>query len=119
MASSLPAWRVGRLAGFGQLGEGAVVERMFEVIPGYTSVVKTAISIPDETFARAEEHAEALGMSRSEFFTRAVRRYVEHLEAESLTGRINAAIDMAWPDGVTIDAVRYGRRHTASGDGAW
>jgi antitoxin MazE6 len=119
MALSLPAWRIGRLAGFGQGGEAVAVERMFEVIPGYTPVVKTAISIPDETFARAEEHAVALGMSRSEFFTRAVRRYIEHLEAESLTGRINAAIDMAWPDGVTIDAVRYGHRHPMTGDGAW
>jgi hypothetical protein len=92
---------------------------MFEVIPGYTPDVKTAISIPDETFARAEEHAAALGVSRSEFFTRAVRRYIEHLEAESLTGRINAAIDMAWPEGVTFDAVRYGdRRHTRDGN-AW
>jgi predicted DNA-binding protein len=83
---------------------------MSEVIPGYTPDVKTAISIPDETFARAEEHAAALGMSRSEFFTRAVRRYLEHLEAQSLTGRINTGIDMAWPEGVTFDAVRYGRR---------
>jgi hypothetical protein len=119
MALSLPAWRVGRLADFGRLDEGVAVERMFEVIPGYTPVVKTAISIPDETFARAEEHAAALGMSRSEFFTRAVRRYIEHLEAESLTGRINAAIDMAWPNGVTIDTVRYGHRNPMTGGAAW
>jgi hypothetical protein len=91
---------------------------MSEVIPGYTSDVKTAISIPDETFARAEEHAAALGVSRSEFFTRAVRRYMEYLEAESLIGQINAAIDAAWPEGVTFDAVRYGdRRHRRKG--AW
>jgi antitoxin MazE6 len=83
---------------------------MYEVIPGYTRRVKTAISIPDETFARAERQAAALGMSRSEFFTRAVRRYLEQLEAESLTGRINLAVDMAWPDGVTIDPVEHGVR---------
>jgi hypothetical protein len=83
---------------------------MFEVIPGYTPDVKTAISIPDETFARAEEHAAALGVSRSEFFTRAVRRYIDHLDAGSLTGRIDVAIDAAWPEGVTFDAVAYGRR---------
>jgi hypothetical protein len=70
--------------------------------------VKTAISIPDDTFARAEQQAAALGMSRSEFFTRAVRRYLEQLEAESLTGRINLAVDMAWPDGVIIEAVQHG-----------
>jgi hypothetical protein len=92
---------------------------MFEVIPGYTPDVKTAISIPDETFARAEEHAAALGVSRSEFFTRAVRRYIEHLEAESLTGRINAAIDVAWPEGVTFDAVRYGRARRRPDEAAW
>jgi hypothetical protein len=59
--------------------------------------VKTAISIPDETFARAERQAAVLGVSRSEFFTRAVRRYLEQLDAESLTDRINVAVDLAWP----------------------
>jgi hypothetical protein len=92
---------------------------MFEVIPGYTPDVKTAISIPDQTFARAEQQAAALGVSRSEFFATAVRRYLEHLEAESLPGRINAAIDMAWPDGVTFDAVRYGDRHHTRGGVPW
>ena len=92
---------------------------MFEVIPGYTPDVKTAISIPDETFARAEEHAAALGMSRSEFFTRAVRRYIEQLDAQSLTGRINTAIDVAWPEGVTFDAVRYGRGRRPRDGAGW
>ena len=92
---------------------------MFEVIPGYTSDVKTAISIPDETFAQAEQHAAALGMSRSEFFTRAVRRYIDHLEVQSLTGRINMAIDAAWPEGVTFDAVRYGGRHRSDDGAKW
>ena len=67
--------------------------------------MKTAISIPDEIFAQAEERAAALGMSRSEFFTRAVRRYLDHLEAESLTSRINSAIDMAWPDPSVVEVV--------------
>jgi hypothetical protein len=75
--------------------------------------VKTAISIPDETFARAERQAAALGVSRSEFFTRAVRRYLEQLEAESLTSRINLAVDVAWPDNVTIEAITHGRRRPA------
>jgi metal-responsive CopG/Arc/MetJ family transcriptional regulator len=80
--------------------------------------VKTAISIPDETFAQAEERAAALGMSRSEFFTRAVRRYLEHLDAESLTGRINLALDVAWPDPATMEVVvDYRHRRAAPGDG--
>jgi metal-responsive CopG/Arc/MetJ family transcriptional regulator len=81
--------------------------------------VKTAISIPDETFVRAEEHAAALGMSRSEFFTRAVRHYMAQLDAESLTGRINAAVDVAWPDGVTIEAAAYRRHRPGPGAPAW
>ncbi len=35
--------------------------------------MKTAISIPDEVFRQAEQAAKRLGVSRSEFFTRAVR----------------------------------------------
>jgi hypothetical protein len=34
--------------------------------------VKTAISIPDATFERAERRARALGVSRSEFYAKAV-----------------------------------------------
>ncbi len=39
------------------------------VIPGYTSCVKTAISVPDATYQRATQRAKDLGMSRSEFFS--------------------------------------------------
>jgi hypothetical protein len=76
---------------------------MFEVIPGYTRLVKTAISIPDETFARAERHAAERGLTRSELFTRALRGYLDQLEAESLAGRIDVAMDMVWPDGLEVD----------------
>ena len=81
--------------------------------------MKTAISIPDETFGRAEEHAAALGMTRSEFFTRAVRYYMDHLEARALTDRINTAIDVAWPDGVVIDATAYRREMAEAREAAW
>lgn len=57
--------------------------------------MKTAISIPDETFQDAERCADALGMSRSEFFTVAARHYIDELDAQSLTSRIDAAIGRA------------------------
>ena len=38
--------------------------------------MKTAISIPDEIFREAEQAAKRLGMTRSEFFTRAVRDFL-------------------------------------------
>lgn len=56
--------------------------------------MKTAISIPDETFERVTQSAHDLGMSRSEFFTRAAVAYLEELESKSLTARINAALEL-------------------------
>jgi metal-responsive CopG/Arc/MetJ family transcriptional regulator len=44
--------------------------------------MKTAISVPDETFEKASRRAHDLGMSRSEFFSRAAARYLEELDAE-------------------------------------
>jgi metal-responsive CopG/Arc/MetJ family transcriptional regulator len=81
--------------------------------------MKTAISIPNDTFAKAEERAAALGMSRSEFFTKAAQRYIEQLDAESVTGQIDAALDLAGQDESNDAAVAAGRRRLALGDDAW
>lgn len=55
--------------------------------------MKTAISLPDETFDRVAQCASDLGMSRSEFFTRAAQRYLDDLDAQSLTGQIDSALE--------------------------
>lgn len=81
--------------------------------------MKTAISVPDETFRQSEERAAALGISRSEFFTRAAQRYLEQLEAESLTAQIDAVIDLAGPDDSATAAVAAGRRHLALAEDDW
>ncbi len=47
--------------------------------------MKTAISIPDVTFAAAEETARRLGMSRSELYSRAVHRYIGERRGEGVT----------------------------------
>jgi hypothetical protein len=86
--------------------------------------MKTAISVPDETFEAAERCAAGLGMSRSEFFTRAAQRYLQLLDEESLTGRIDAALDLVGDDDSGRLAVAAGRRRLAAaddptGDDAW
>ena len=83
--------------------------------------MKTAISVPDDTFDQAERRAAALGMSRSEFFTRAARRHMEELDAHSLTRRIDAAIDLLGVDAgeSSRSAVSAGRRVLAAGDDEW
>jgi hypothetical protein len=65
------------------------------VVQGYTRLVKTAISIPDAAFRRAEQHAAKLRLSRSEFFTRAAERWADELDREDLTDAINAALEAA------------------------
>ena len=47
--------------------------------------MKTAISVPDDTYVRASRRAKDLGMSRSEFFSRAAARYLDELDSRSLT----------------------------------
>ncbi|WP_417562887.1 ribbon-helix-helix protein, CopG family [Microbacterium sp.] len=55
--------------------------------------MKTAISIPDGVAARVEQRAAELGVSRSAFFTAAARRYLEELDADDVTLRIDMAIE--------------------------
>ena len=73
--------------------------------------MKTAISVPDYTFERASKRARDLGMSRSEFFSRAAARYLDELDSESVTGQVNLAVDgLAGEDSSGVDAVNVGHR---------
>jgi metal-responsive CopG/Arc/MetJ family transcriptional regulator len=55
--------------------------------------MKTAISVPDETFERVERATAKLGISRSEFFTRAANKWLLELEGHELTEAINRALE--------------------------
>jgi metal-responsive CopG/Arc/MetJ family transcriptional regulator len=57
--------------------------------------MKTAISLPDPLYARVDRHARKLGISRSEFFARAVERYTDQLEEPELTEAIDQVLDAA------------------------
>jgi len=73
--------------------------------------MKTAISLPEETFDRASRRAKELGMSRSEFFARAAVNYLDELDAKSLTAQMDAALDLIGEaDQSTELAVDAGRR---------
>ncbi|CAM4222800.1 CopG family transcriptional regulator [Kibdelosporangium persicum] len=81
--------------------------------------MKTAISVPDETFAQVEQRAKRLGVTRSEFYARAARFYLEHLEQQSLTNEINEALDLIGDDDSGAAAAGAGRRHLAGADDEW
>lgn len=72
--------------------------------------MKTAISVPDPTFEAASRRAQELGMSRSEFFSKAADHYLAELDAASLTTRLDAALDATTDDETEAAAVRAGRR---------
>ena len=51
--------------------------------------MKTAISLPDDVFRRAESLAKRLKMSRSELYSRAVRDYVARNAPDAVTDALN------------------------------
>ncbi len=91
--------------------------------PSYQVILngmKTAISVPDQTFERASHRADDLGMSRSEFFSRAAERYIDELDMESLTVQIDDALRrLDSPDDAVTDAVAVGRRMLEAVDDEW
>ena len=74
--------------------------------------MKTAISLPDGTFARVEQAAKRLGVSRSEFFARAAERWLDDLDEDQTTDAINRALAGAQQDTSFTDAAadRLARR---------
>ena len=53
--------------------------------PGYTFGMKTAVSIPDDVFERAERLARHTKKSRSQLFSDAVREYVARHAPDDVT----------------------------------
>jgi predicted DNA-binding protein len=51
--------------------------------------MKTAISVPDETFNHAENLAKRLKMSRSELYVKALEHYLKLHDDEALTENFN------------------------------
>ncbi len=56
---------------------------------GYTSTMKTAVSIPDSVFQAAERAASRLSMSRSELYAKAVEEFVAARCRDDVTERLN------------------------------
>ena len=77
--------------------------------------MKTAISLPDDTYEQATRQARALGISRSEFFARAARSYLDQLASHSLTQQINEALQAADDDSNAV-AAAAGRSFLAAQD---
>jgi predicted NAD-dependent protein-ADP-ribosyltransferase YbiA (DUF1768 family) len=75
--------------------------------------MKTAISIDDQTFTSAEQWAQELQVSRSEFYADAVRQKIRALEDAKITEAINRVCDdPASEDPETWELVRGAAKRT-------
>lgn len=71
-------------------------------------LVKTAISLSDDTFQRVDHAAKRLGVSRSEFFARAAERWLDALDDDGTTEAIDRAIAGLTVDHAFTDAAAAG-----------
>jgi predicted DNA-binding protein len=108
---------LGPIRGMRERTEDVVLVILIKVIPGYTEGMKTAISLPDDTYEQATRQAQALGISRSEFFARAARSYLDQLASRSLTQQIDEALRTG-DDDSNAAAAAAGRSYLA-GQGDW
>ena len=51
--------------------------------------MKTAVSIPDDLFSRAEEFAREAKLTRSALFTAAIKEYIRHHRGDDVTRKLN------------------------------
>lgn len=72
--------------------------------------MKTAVSVPNDVFNKAERLARAAGRSRSEVYSAALREYVARHDPDEVTEAVNRAIadlgDEAAPDAFLQAAAR-------------
>lgn len=81
--------------------------------------MKTAISVPDETYVRAERVAKKHRMNRSQFYARAAERYADDLESADRTAAIDAVADAVNADESTRFAITASRRVLGGVDEEW
>ncbi len=60
---------------------------------GYTNGMKTAISVPDDIFKKAEKLARKTKKSRSQLFSDALRDYLAKHTSDDVTEMMNRVID--------------------------
>jgi len=78
--------------------------------------MKTAISLPDSLFEKAERLAANLGLNRSQLFARALEAFIERHDNEAVTDRLNQvyAVEQA-----SFDEVNMEMQTQTLGDEGW
>ncbi len=66
--------------------------------------MKTAISIPDNIFNKAEVTAKQLGLARSQLYVRAIEEFIDHHNKESITKKLNVLYEAIDTEKELMDA---------------
>ena len=64
---------------------------------GYTTGMKTAISLPDALFVEADRHAKRARKSRSQLYAEAIAEYLHRHSPEEITEAMNRVADQLEP----------------------
>ncbi len=81
---------------------------------GYTKGMKTAVSVPDAVFERAEKLARRMRKSRSRFYSDALLEYVTRHDPATVTAALNALYEgeVLGPDPFVSESARRVLRST-------
>ncbi|MBU1660602.1 MAG: hypothetical protein KKD28_03930 [Chloroflexi bacterium] len=78
--------------------------------------MKTAISLSDALFEKADHLAANLGISRSQLYARSVQAFIGRYDTEAITARLNEVYSDKQPG---IDSVLLSMQTRTLGDESW
>lgn len=78
--------------------------------------MKTAISIPDHVFQAAETAARNLSISRSEFYTKAIEKFLQQQSDAAITAQLN---EVYAANSSEFDPVLYEIMFESIGEETW
>ena len=80
------------------------------------TLMKTAISIPNDVFEAAEKVARRLGMSRSQLYTNAVSEFLRRHFSDDVTEKLNRIYDEGSSE---LDPIARALQHASLGRDEW
>ena len=78
--------------------------------------MKTAVSLPEDLFRRAEVVAKKLHVSRSRLYATAISEFLDRSHSERVTERLNEVYDGT---AAKVDAVLHRAQLKSLGDDSW
>jgi metal-responsive CopG/Arc/MetJ family transcriptional regulator len=68
--------------------------------------MKTAVSVPNDVFEKAEQLARSAGRSRSDVYSAALREYVARHSNDEVTEAVNRVVDQLGQEAETDEFIR-------------